>query len=52
MTFKQFRSPSNGHRRFGSRGKRLQSKLGPVISLRRLEYLLAVARQGRPAKAS
>ena len=47
MNFKQFRSPANGHRRFGSRGTRLKSKVGPVISLRRLESLLATARQAR-----
>ena len=47
MNFKQFRSPSNDHRRFGSRGKRLQSKLGRVISLKRLDYLLTMTRQGR-----
>jgi hypothetical protein len=48
MTFKQFRSPSNGHRRMatqagrlaGGRGFRLQSKLGRTISLQRLEELL------------
>ncbi len=54
MNCKQFRRPANGHARMrnglGSRGYRLQSKLGPVISLQRLEVLLAQARQ-RPAKA-
>jgi hypothetical protein len=49
MNFKQFRSPANGHARMrngrGSRGFRLQSKLGKVISLKRLESLLATTRQ-------
>ena len=49
MNFKQFRSPANGHARKrngrGSRGYRLQSKLGQTISLRRLEFLLAAAQQ-------
>ena len=54
MNFKQFRSPANGHSRMrngrGSRGYRLQSKLGTTISLGRLEHLLAVA--GRKQKAT
>lgn len=49
MNFKQFRSPANGHPRKrngrGSRGYRLQSKLGKTISLRRLEFLLAAVQQ-------
>ncbi len=53
MNFKQFRSPANGHartafvggRKVGGRGFRLQSKLGKVISLHRLESLLAAHRR-------
>ncbi len=52
MTFKQFRKPANGHNRtaivngriIGGRGFRLQSKLGPSISVDRLEQLLEQAR--------
>ena len=44
MNFKQFRRRANNHTRMrngrGSRGYRLQAKLGRVISLRRLEHLL------------
>lgn len=53
MNMKQFRSPSNDHPRMvrirgrlvGGRGFRLQSKLGPAISLGRLEHLLAQAKR-------
>jgi len=53
MNTKQFRKPSNGHSRtaimngriVGGRGFRLQSKLGPAITLDRLERLLAHDRQ-------
>jgi len=53
MNFKQFRRPANGHsrtafaggRKVGGRGFRLQSKLGKVIDLGRLESLLAQARK-------
>lgn len=56
MNMKQFRSPSNDHPRMvrirgrlvGGRGLRLQSKLGPAISLVRLEQLLA--RDTRPRR--
>jgi hypothetical protein len=52
MNVKQFRKPANGHSRtakvggriVGGRGFRLQSKLGQVIGLRRLELLLAETR--------
>ena len=51
MNFKQFRRPANNHSRMkngrGSRGFRLQSKLGPVMSLARLERLLRQDEQRR-----
>jgi hypothetical protein len=53
MNTKQFRKPANSHSRtalvngriVGGRGFRLQSKLGNAIELRRLEQLLAHAKQ-------
>lgn len=53
MNFKQFRKVANGHSRttltrgrtVGERGFCLQSKLGLVISLKRLEALLEEDRQ-------
>lgn len=38
--FRQFMSPANGHKRYGTRATRLQSKLGRAIRLERLERLL------------
>lgn len=60
MNFKQFRSPSNDHPRMvrirgrlvGGRGFRLQAKLGPAISLGRLEHLLTQAKRTNPTEGS
>ena len=41
------KEPGDGHRRFGSRMTRKQSKLGAAIFADRLEELLAQARAGR-----
>ena len=55
MDIKQFRQPTNGHSRpaivggqiRGGWRLRLQSKLGKVIRLDRLEYLIRQARKPR-----